>query len=185
MDEYEISLGMPTNLPKRFETLISTTKVSRPAVKAVTEGKQLIVLGAPIEAAAYGLRVANEYGHFNQMSNMVYMDANRFMKAKITDDPCQSAFDNFDHMLGQADVIVWSFLSYVSQNIAHEIDTAICARITEDRINIVTGWNQPTDRLKLDKEVRNDLERGYPLLAHYALSTNFSSIVSADTEESA
>ena len=180
--DFEIAIGMTKVLPARMPELMAEMPPTKPVVDKLISQHQIIVLGPPIEGAAYGLSIANAVGQHDGMYNIGYIDANHFMKLKRTDVSVHDSFGGgFEDSMSRVAVVVWGFLSYVSQNVAHEIDAAINARITEGRVNIVTGWNQPTDSIKLDREVRNDFEHGYPLLGHYATSPKFSYVTHSPT----
>ena len=180
MTDYEIAIGMSDNLPAKMPGLMAKYNVSPKVIESLKEGLQIIVLGPPIEAAAAGLAIANKHGQQDGMVNIAYIDANQFMKLKREDTSFHKSFaDGYEDSMSRVDIVVWGFLSYVSQNVAHEIDAAINARLNAGLLNIVTGWNQPVDAVKLDQEVRNDFEHGYPLLGHYATNPAFSYVTHA------
>jgi len=180
--EFELAIGFDPP-PAKMVKLMAMYKPSTKAVEKLHEGCQIIVLGPPIEAAAYGLSIANQFGRAKEKEcpAIAYLDANHFMKMRREDASFHRSYEgSFDDALTGVDVLVWGFLSFVSQNVAHEIDAAINARLNSDKMNIITGWNQPTDSIKLTQEVRNDMEQGYPLLGTYATNPMFSYIVSVD-----
>lgn len=190
-----LSVPMPDNLPAALVKMaLKVVAVGEHCFEAIREGKTIIVLGDPLEAAAAGIAIANFYGAAEPMTYIGYADATKFTNMKFNNHnlPLNQIHGTLEESLFGGDennaceIVIWSMLSMVSEKAAHDIDAAIGDRMANGLCNIITGWNTSPERRISAEELRNFETRagsptGYPMLNLYANNEKFVVLVSAES----
>jgi hypothetical protein len=158
-------LNVPKLLMEQALAITPKNSAIKKFAETVDAGKELLILGEFYKSTEYALALANAWAIEN-VKDTVYLSATDWDRySRKNKAPC-NPFETFTEFL-RAPVLVLAGLSYVGYPRARqEIDVAMHRRTLAGKVNVITGWNMPTQtfRFEPNQELAHDSNSEYPML---------------------
>lgn len=167
MEEASTLLNVPSATLKRALGIEVPAKILAPALAAIDNAKEVIVLGTNLYTATYfAIAIANQWASKSVRDTpfLLATDWPRYRRKNIS--PC-NPFDSFKEFLYNPPLLVLSGLSFVpAAKTRQEIDTTLHRRASSSKPTMIVGWNMPTHNFRFEpgQELAYDTTSEYPML---------------------